>query len=281
VKLTTLKNGIPAAIKEGESIPLSELGFDGSLLTLIRSKKSIRDQVRNALSQHTSGGQPVGAADFAAPISNPSKIVAIGLNYLDHASESDMEVPETPLVFAKFSSSIISATDAIKIPLDLTREVDYEVELGIVIGKKAKNISPDQALDHVFGYTVINDVSARDLQFSDKQWVRGKSLDTFCPTGPVIVTTDEITDPQNLDISCSVNGETLQEANTKDMVFGVAELVSRLSHSFTLEAGDLIASGTPQGVGFSRKPPVYLTPGDTVRTWISGIGELVNPVEEA
>jgi len=281
VKLATLKNGTPAAIKQGESIPLSELGFDGSLLTLVKSKKSTRDQVRDALSQYTSGGQPVSAADFAAPVSNPSKIVAIGLNYLDHASESDMEVPETPLVFAKFSNSIISATDAIEIPLDLTREVDYEVELGIVIGKKAKNISPGQALDHVFGYTIINDVSARDLQFSDKQWVRGKSLDTFCPTGPVIVTADEISDPQNLDIGCSVNGETLQEANTKDMVFGVAELVSRLSHSFTLEAGDLIASGTPQGVGFSRKPPVYLTPGDTVRTWISGIGELTNPVEEA
>lgn len=281
MKLTTLKDGTPAAIVEGNSIALADLGFEGSLLDLIKSDQKNYERLEQALAEQPGGGHPVRAEDFAAPISNPSKIVAIGLNYLDHASESKMEVPDTPLVFAKFSSSIISATDAIEIPVELTSEVDYEVELGIVIGKDAKNISPEESLSHVFGYTVINDISARDLQFSDEQWVRGKSLDTFCPLGPVIVTSDEISDPQNLDIGCSVNGKTLQEANTKDMVFGVADLVARLSHSFTLEAGDVIASGTPQGVGFSRKPPVYLTPGDTVRTWISGIGELNNPVKKA
>jgi 5-carboxymethyl-2-hydroxymuconate isomerase len=188
-----------------------------------------------------------------------------------------MEVPDTPLVFTKFSSSIVGPTDEIQIPVNLTQEVDYEVELGIVIGKKAKNIAPEEALSHVFGYTVINDISARDLQFSDEQWVRGKSLDTFCPMGPVILTADKVTDPQSLEISCSVNGKTLQQANTQDMIFGVADLVSQLSHSFTLEAGDIIASGTPQGVGFSRKPPVNLTPGDTVSTQISSIGGLVDP----
>src|SRR5699024_9592615 len=139
---------------------------------------------------------------------------------------------------------------------------DYEVELGVVIGKKAKNIPPGDALDHVFGYTVINDISARDLQFSDEQWVRGKSLDTFCPMGPVIATADEISDPQNLDLQCGINGETLQDDNTKNMILGVADLISSLSPSFTLEAGDIIASGTPEGVGFSRKPPIYLTPGN-------------------
>lgn len=281
MKLTTLKDGTSAAIVNGKSIALADLDFNGSLLDLIKGGEKDYLRVEEALSGRSGEGPSVSAKDFAAPISNPSKIVAIGLNYLDHASESKMDVPDTPLVFAKFSSSIISATDTIEIPVELTQEVDYEVELGIVIGKKSKNISPDEALSHVFGYTVLNDVSARDLQFSDKQWVRGKSLDTFCPLGPVIVTTDEIPDPQNLEIGCSINGKTLQEANTKDMVFGVADLVSRLSHSFTLEAGDVIASGTPQGVGFSRKPPVYLTPGDTVRTWISGIGELNNPVKEA
>lgn len=281
MKLTTLKDGTPTAIIDNQSITLADLGFDGSLLDLIKSDESDYKHIEQALNQQSAERRPVSAEDFAAPISNPSKIVAIGLNYLDHASESKMEVPDTPLVFAKFSSSIISATDAIEIPADLTSKVDYEVELGIMIGKNAKNISPDKALSHVFGYTVINDISARDLQFSDKQWVRGKSLDTFCPLGPVIVTTDEISDPQNLDIGCSINGKTLQQANTKDMVFGVADLVSLLSRSFTLEAGDIIASGTPQGVGFSRKPPVYLTPGDTVRTWISGIGELNNPVKKA
>ena len=136
-------------------------------------------------------------------------------------------------------------------------------------------------MNHVFGYTVINDVSARDLQFSDEQWVRGKSLDTFCPMGPVIVTADEISDPQNLDIQCGINGKTLQDDNTKNMIFGVADLITSLSHSFTLEAGDIIASGTPEGVGFSRKPPIYLTPGDTMRTWIEGIEALNNPITKA
>src|SRR5699024_2711559 len=135
------------------------------------------------------------------------------------------------------------------------------------------NISKEDALSHVFGYTVLNDVSARDLQFADEQWVRGKSLDTFCPLGPIIITTDEIDDPQSLDLGCSVNGQVLQEDNTKNMIFSVTELVSRLSKSFTLEPGDIIASGTPQGVGFSRKPPIYLTPGDEMKTWIEGIGE--------
>lgn len=280
MKLTTLKDGTSTAIVNGQSIALSDLGFNGSLLDLIRSETSNYERLAEALDQYSSEGRPVTKEDFSAPIQRPSKIVAIGLNYLDHASESKMEVPDTPLVFTKFTSSITSATDAVEIPVELTQEVDYEVELGIVIGKKAKKVSPEEALSHVFGYTVINDVSARDLQFSDEQWVRGKSLDTFCPMGPVIVTADEIQDPQNLDIGCSVNGKTLQQANTKDMIFGVAELVSNLSHSFTLEAGDIIASGTPQGVGFSRKPPVYLTPGDTLRTWIEGIGELKNPIVE-
>src|SRR5699024_6871947 len=175
-------------------------------------------------------GQEVTTGDFAAPVDNPPKIVAIGVNYADHATESEMDLPDTPLVFTKFNSSIISATDAVEIPTELTQEVDYEVELGVVIGKKAKNLSLEDAMDHVFGYTVINDVSARDLQFSDEQWVRGKSLDTFCPMGPVIVTADEISDPQNLDIQCGVNGKTLQDDNTKNMIFDVADLVSRLSH---------------------------------------------------
>nr|WP_286670550.1 fumarylacetoacetate hydrolase family protein [Fodinibius salsisoli] len=251
------------------------------MLDLIKNNNGQLSQIEQQLEQHSGTGTSVSTKDFAAPVRRPSKIVAIGLNYMDHADESQMEVPDTPLVFTKFTSSIISATDTIKIPTDLTQEVDYEVELGVVIGKEAKNVTPEEALEHVFGYTVINDVSARDLQFSDEQWVRGKSLDTFCPIGPVIVTSDEIADPQKLAIGCSVNGKTLQEDNTANMIFDVATLISELSHSFTLEAGDIIASGTPQGVGFSRKPPVYLTPGDTVRTWIEGIGELVNPVEEA
>jgi 2-keto-4-pentenoate hydratase/2-oxohepta-3-ene-1,7-dioic acid hydratase in catechol pathway len=218
---------------------------------------------------------------FDAPYYNPGKLIAIGLNYVDHAAESKMELPKSPLVFTKFNSSITGPTDPVRIPEQLTSEVDYEVELGVVIGKKATNVSIEEALDFVFGYTVINDVSARDIQFADKQWVRGKSLDTFCPMGPIIVTADEIPNPQSLKLGCQVNGTDLQNDTTKNMIFGVAVLVSELSKSFTLYPGDIIATGTPAGVGFSRKPPVYLCPGDTMRTWIEHIGELNNPIVSA
>lgn len=281
MKLATLKDGTVVNINDDKAVPLNEAGFDGSLLDLIQADDQVFNELKKQLEKLSGSGKPVKKEQLAAPVARPPKIVAIGLNYLDHASESKMDVPDTPLVFTKFSSSIIGPTDEIRIPVDLTQEVDYEVELGIVIGKKTKNVSPEEALSHVFGYTIINDISARDLQFSDKQWVRGKSLDTFCPMGPVILTTDEVSNPQNLDISCTVNGKTLQQANTMGMIFGVAELVSSLSHSFSLEAGDVIASGTPKGVGFSRKPPIYLTPGDRVQTRISGIGELDNPVVKA
>ncbi len=236
----------------------------------------IRDLLN--LQLDNSGGRRVEMQELGAPLTNPSKIIAIGLNYLDHASETRLDLPATPLVFAKFPSSITGPTDPIRIPQALTSQVDFEVELAVVIGRKAKNVSKSRALEYVFGYTVLNDISARDVQFGDKQWVRGKSLDTFCPLGPVIVTADELPDPQTLELGCSVNGKTLQQANTKDMIFSVADLIEHLSHAFTLEPGDIIATGTPSGVGFSREPPIYLQPGDTVRTWIQGIGELVNPV---
>lgn len=280
MKFATLKGGeAVAVVGKGRCIPLAELGFDGSLLDLIRSGDEALEKLKTAADKSETGAS-FRIEDLDAPIGNPSKIVAIGLNYMDHASESKMKVPDHPLVFTKFTSSITGPGDPIEIPSGLTSQVDYEVELGIVIGKDAKKISQKEALSHVFGYTVLNDVSARDLQFKDEQWVRGKSLDTFCPMGPVIVTADEIDDPQGFEIGCGVNGDTLQQANTRDMIFSVAELVSTLSHSFTLKAGDLIASGTPQGVGFSRIPPIYLKQGDTVKTWVEGIGELVNPVVE-
>lgn len=281
MKFATLKRGEAVSVIDDKYIPLSELGFEGNLLDLIRNGNGAIKEVKNASQNLKSGaGVSFRPEDLDAPIVSPSKIVAIGLNYMDHASESDMEVPDHPLVFTKFTSSITGPADSIEIPTGLTKKVDYEVELGIIIGKDAKNVTEKEAVSHVFGYTVLNDVSARDLQFRDEQWVRGKSLDTFCPMGPVIVTADEIADPQTLEIGCSVNGEMLQQANTKDMIFSVADLVATLSRSFTLRAGDVIASGTPQGVGFSRTPPIYLKQGDTVRTWVEGIGELVNPVVE-
>jgi len=266
------------ALTEEQAVPLSSLGFRGSMLDLISSGMEELGRVREALRSSTVAGEGLPPDGHAAPIPRPPKIVAIGLNYLDHARESNMDLPEEPLVFTKFSSSVVGHNDPVVLPEALTREVDYEVELGVVIGRTAKNVGTQDALDHVFGHTVLNDVSARDLQFADKQWVRGKSLDTFCPMGPEIVTADEVPDPQALGLGCSINGETLQDGSTGDMIFGVAELISRLSRSFTLEPGDVIATGTPSGVGFSRTPPVFLKPGDELRTWVEGVGELVNPV---
>lgn len=280
MKFASLKNGTPVIVTETGIISLAEGGFSGDLKSFIELDNSTRDVViTKALQKNPRTTPPV--SEFDAPLRSPGKLIAIGLNYVDHAAESKMTLPENPLVFTKFNSSITGPNDSIYIPTELTQEVDYEVEFGVVIGKKAKNVSLDEALDYVFGYTVINDVSARDLQFADKQWVRAKSIDSFCPMGPVIVTADEINDPQNVEIGCEVNGQVLQQANTRDMIFQVAVLISELSKSFTLHPGDVIASGTPSGVGFSRVPPIYLKPGDRMRTWIEGIGELNNTIEKA
>lgn len=221
---------------------------------------------------------PLDGLMLGPPLRNPGKVVAIGLNYADHAAEGKVAVPSEPLVFAKFPSAIIGPGDPIRWDRSLTDAVDYEAELAVVIGQTARRIDPATALDHVFGYMCLNDVSARDLQFGDGQWVRGKSLDTFCPIGPWLVTADEIPDPQALRISCSVSGQMLQEASTADMFFGVAELIARLSAAFTLEPGDIIATGTPPGVGWFRDPPKLLRDGDEVVVSIERIGELRNPV---
>lgn len=189
-----------------------------------------------------------------------------------------MPIPETPILFAKFANAVVGSGQPVRIP-PITDQVDYEAELGVVIGRRATAVSVDDALDHVLGYTCVNDVSARDLQFADQQWVRGKTLDSFCPMGPWIVTTDELPDPQTLGIRCYVNNELLQDSSTKQMIFSVAELVSFISQGVTLEPGDVIATGTPPGVGFARTPQVFLRPGDTVRVEIDGIGSLWNPIQ--
>lgn len=223
---------------------------------------------------------PLDAAKLLAPVHDPKKLLCIGLNYRDHAAESGQPIPPNPILFAKFANSIVGPDQAIVIP-PITQQVDYEAELGVVIGARASRVARGEALDHVLGYTCVNDVSARDLQFADGQWIRGKALDTFCPIGPWIVTTDEIPDPQLLGIRCHVNGETLQDSTTAEMIFPVDELVSFLSQGITLEPGDVIATGTPVGVGFARTPPVFLKPGDEVTVEIDGIGSLTNPVISA
>jgi 2-keto-4-pentenoate hydratase/2-oxohepta-3-ene-1,7-dioic acid hydratase in catechol pathway len=222
---------------------------------------------------------PCNGPTVGAPLA-PGKIVAIGLNYLDHIRETAMDRPTRPLVFAKFPSSVIGDGEPILIDSRLTERVDWEVELAVVMGKRARDVREADALAHVYGYTIANDVSARDVQFGDGQWVRGKSFDTFCPLGPSIVTADEIPDPQNLALCTTVNGEILQDSSTAEMVFSVAELISFCSRSFTLDPGDVLLTGTPWGCGEFMEPKRCLQPGDIVACAIEGIGTLTNPVAE-
>jgi len=205
------------------------------------------------------------------------KIVCVGLNYVDHAREVALELPEKPLLFAKWQSAVIGDGEPIVIPPGV-EQVDYEAELAVVIGSRVKGASVENALEAVEGYTCLNDVSARALQFADGQWTRAKSLDTFCPIGPRVVPRDEVGDPQALRIQCRVNGETVQDGSTADMIFGVAELIAYVSETITLEPGDVIATGTPPGVAFGQPDGRYLQRGDTVEVEIERVGLLVNPV---
>jgi 2-keto-4-pentenoate hydratase/2-oxohepta-3-ene-1,7-dioic acid hydratase in catechol pathway len=214
------------------------------------------------------------------PIERPSKIVCVGLNYRDHAEEQGTPLPKAPLLFAKWPNTLIGPGEPIVIP-DVTKQVDYEAELGVVIGQTVRNASADNALDAVAGYLCLNDVSARDLQFADKQWTRGKSPDTFCPIGPQLVPASEIPDPQALRVRAILNGETLQDSTTANMVFGVAELIAYITQAITLEPGDLIATGTPAGVGAFRDPPIFMQPGDEITIEVEGVGTLTNPVQSA
>lgn len=212
------------------------------------------------------------------PPLHPGKIIGIGLNYADHAKETGKEPPKEPIIFAKFPSAVIGPNVAIEWRKSITSQVDYEGELGVIIGRRARNVSEEDALRYVFGYTIANDVSARDLQKGkDVQWTRGKSLDTFCPLGPILVTRDEIADPQALTIKTTLNGELVQDGTTADMIFSIATLIAYCSRSFTLEPGDLLLTGTPAGVGFARTPPRFLADGDVVSIAIEGLGELTNP----
>jgi 2-keto-4-pentenoate hydratase/2-oxohepta-3-ene-1,7-dioic acid hydratase in catechol pathway len=214
------------------------------------------------------------------PIAIPAKIVCVGLNYRDHAEEQGVDLPEAPLLFAKWPNTLIGPGEAIVIP-PITSKVDYEAELGVVIGARLRNVSEENALEGVRGYVCLNDVSARDLQFADGQWVRGKSLDTFCPVGPELVPAADVPDPQRLAIRAVVNGRALQDSSTAQMVFGVAAVIAHVSRAITLEPGDLIATGTPAGVGAFRDPPVFLQPGDEVTIEIERLGALTNPVRAA
>ena len=212
-----------------------------------------------------------------APLSNPPRIFCIGLNYRDHAQESRLELPKFPVVFYKMTTAIIGPEETIVLPRE-TAEPDYEAELAVVIGKGGYRIPAAHAMEHVYGYTILNDVSARDIQFSTSQWSLSKSLPTFCPMGPSIVTRDEVADPHALRIQLSINGETLQDSNTRELIFGIPELIAYISSLAPLLPGDMISTGTPSGVGFARNPKRWLRDGDQVSITIDGLGTLSNRV---
>jgi len=219
------------------------------------------------------------AVRLKAPILDPRKIVCLGLNYRDHARESNMPIPEEPVLFSKYPTAIIGPEEPIVIP-KASSEIDYEAELVVIIGKRGRHVAEEEGMDYVAGYTVGHDVSARDYQLRKPggQWMFGKTFDTFAPLGPALVTKDEVPDPHNLAIQCRLNGEVLQDSNTSNFIFSIPWVVAYLSHVFTLEPGDVIFTGTPPGVGFVRKPPIFLQPGDVVEIEVEKVGVLRNPV---
>jgi 2-keto-4-pentenoate hydratase/2-oxohepta-3-ene-1,7-dioic acid hydratase in catechol pathway len=223
----------------------------------------------------------IADASLGAPIERPGKILAIGLNYMDHIREVGAEVPSAPVLFGKFPSSIAGPYDNLRVDDRLTQQADYEVELAVVIGRTARDVAASEGTGPVAGYMVANDVSSRDNQFRESQWIRSKSFDAFCPVGPWITTADEIADPQELDLSTTVNGEMRQSSNTRQMLFGVAELVSFLSQGTTLEPGDVILTGTPPGVAAGMAEPAWLKPGDVVRCDVECLGYIENRIVAA
>jgi 2-keto-4-pentenoate hydratase/2-oxohepta-3-ene-1,7-dioic acid hydratase in catechol pathway len=272
-----------ARVKLHDGVWLARLEDESAVLLAVESDHPARDALREALDEGTdlrTTGRTAAldGVELLAPLRSPSKILAIGLNYADHARETGADTPPAPLIFAKAPSAIVGPGHSIRFRATDTDHVDYEAELAVVIGTRLTAPVQDP-LRHVVGYTVCNDISARDAQFGDGQWVRGKSFDTFCPLGPWITTVDEIEDPQQLRITCRIGTETLQDSNTSEMIFGAAEIVNYIARFMTLEPGDVIATGTPAGVGFTREPPRFLHDGETVTCWIQNVGELSNPVE--
>jgi len=279
MRLVTFRRGggspEPGVLRGEEVISLAAAGFP-DLVSVVRGGAEALAQVRSWISQRPDG-VPLTSARLMAPISRPPNLICIGLNYRDHAAETNLPIPTVPTVFAKFSTAIIGPGDDIVLPKASSRP-DYEAEFAFVIGAGGRRIPASEWRDHVFGYTILNDVSARDYQMATSQWTMGKAFDTFAPMGPYLVTADEIADPHELDISLTLNGEVMQNSNTRNLIFRVPELVAFLSSVFTLEPGDVVSTGTPGGVGFARKPPVYLRPGDEVAIHVQGLGELRNPV---
>ncbi|RMH04259.1 MAG: FAA hydrolase family protein [Planctomycetota bacterium] len=264
----------PAAGLPQPATPAGWLDLDGAPLAAARALAA-----RPAAELPAAALRPRAEVRLLAPVPPPGKVICIGLNYRDHAAESGMEIPERPLVFSKFGSCVIGPDEPVLLP-EPDAQTDYEAELAFVVGRRARRVPAAEAARHVLGYACANDVSARAYQFADGQWTRGKACDTFCPLGPFLRTADELPDPHDLAIRLRLNGETMQDSRTDQLVFGVPALVEALSAFVTLEPGDLVLTGTPPGVGFARKPPVYLHDGDVMEVEIDGLGVLRNPVSE-
>jgi 2-keto-4-pentenoate hydratase/2-oxohepta-3-ene-1,7-dioic acid hydratase in catechol pathway len=262
-------------IFEESVISLKAYGLPDMISILQGGSEAIK-RVQDAITKPAEGSVlPLSEVKLCAPIPKPTKIVCVGLNYRDHAIESKMEIPTRPTIFSKYNNTVIGPGDNIVIPKN-TEKPDYEAEFAFVIGKGGRHIKAADWQEHVFGYMNLNDVSARDVQLAVSQWVMGKTFDTFAPMGPYLVTADEIKDPHNLNISLTMNGETLQNSNTRELIFKIPELVEFLSSIMTLEAGDIVSTGTPSGVGFSYNPPKWLKPGDEIVVKVEGLGELKN-----
>jgi 2-keto-4-pentenoate hydratase/2-oxohepta-3-ene-1,7-dioic acid hydratase in catechol pathway len=280
MKLVTFeRDGVsePGVLLENKVIGLKSAGFP-TLLHLIQGGTEALQRAKDWLHKAPAEATvPLAQARLLAPLSRPPKIICVGLNYRDHALECNAEIPKVPTIFSKYTTAIIGPGEAIILPKH-SKEPDYEAEFAVVIGKGGRYISKDRWREHVFGYTNLNDVSARDFQMATSQWMIGKTFDTFAPIGPAIVTADEIPDPHALDIQMIINGEVLQSSNTSQMVFRIADLIEHISSVFTLEPGDIISTGTPAGVGEAKKPPRWLRPGDKVVVRISGVPELSNEV---
>ena len=265
------------AIVQDQVVSLSGAGFN-DMLAVLAGGAEAKAKIENWIYHPPEGASVASdAVELLAPVPRPPKLICVGLNYRDHALEAGMEIPKRPTIFSKFSNTVIGPGQPIVLPKNSTQP-DYEAEFAFVIGQGGRHIAPDDWAQHVFGYTIVNDVSARDFQMATSQWLMGKTFDTFAPMGPHIVSADEIADPHALDISLRISGETLQSSNTRELIFKIPELVAFLSSVMTLEAGDVVSTGTPAGVGFARKPPRYLKAGDEVTVSVAGIGELRNQV---
>jgi 2-keto-4-pentenoate hydratase/2-oxohepta-3-ene-1,7-dioic acid hydratase in catechol pathway len=277
--VTFQRNGSaePGVLSGDNVIALKGAGFS-SLLAVIEGGAAARERIGNWLKNPPAGDTlPLAKVKLRAPLPRPPKIICVGLNYRDHAIESKMEIPKVPTIFSKYSTSVIGPGENIVLPR-LSSKPDYEAEFAFVIGKGGRHIPAVRWQEHVFGYTNFNDVSARDYQMATTQWMMGKTFDTFAPMGPAIVSADEIPDPHALDIQMIINGEVLQSSNTSNLIFRIPDLIQYLSGAFTLEPGDIVSTGTPSGVGFSKSPPRWLRAGDDVVVRVAGLGELRNGV---